>query len=83
MASQTDLQKGDDSNNSVNGGDDGMDAAPPIRVDCLFMNQHLQKFLGFRKNKPFNPQERLDMKRVVPYQFQTKQTMEKRRVTDT
>jgi len=67
MASQTDLQNCDGSNNSVNVNEDSMDAAPPIRVDCLFMNQHLQKFLGYKKSKPFNPQERLDMKRVVPY----------------
>jgi signal transduction histidine kinase len=33
------------------------------------MNQHLQKFLGYVKGKPFNPQERMEFKRVKKYEF--------------
>ena len=33
----------------------GEEEAPEIRVDVLFMNQHLQKFLGAKRGKGFNP----------------------------
>ena len=43
------------------------------------MNQHLQKFLGAQQGKPFNPQAKLELKRIVPYKFRTKKFMDQMR----
>ena len=41
----------------------------PIRIDVLFMNKHLSRFLGQSEKKLFDPQKRLEVKTVVPYKF--------------
>ena len=47
-------------NSASNCSEDDNDMEEPIRVDVLFMNSHLQRFLGASKRNKFKPQEGLE-----------------------
>ena len=58
-ASQSSPVKSQRNISATNGSEDD-DMEEPIRVDVLFMNSHLQRFLGATKRNKFKPQEGLE-----------------------